>query len=122
MPRQAFDLVRHEPAGRPGTLATTLLPVTQPVGGRDHRAYRVVRVEQPVVAVRLLLDVQVLPHQSQPQLTGEAAGAVAEAGRGARLPLVTRLVEDGGRQLAVVRPPAAGGGVAAPAAPPALRH
>jgi len=97
--------VRAEPSRWPGADPATGVPGVERVGGRAHGPDDVVRVEQ--VRVVPLRAVEVLAQQRQPQVAGKAAGAVAEPGRVAWLPVVPRVVQDRARQLPVVAPGAA---------------
>ena len=84
--------MRAEPAGWPRADPATGVPGVERVRGRGHGPDGVVRVEQ--VRVVAVGPVEVLAQQRQPQVAGEAAGAVAEPGRVARLPVVPRVVQD----------------------------
>ena len=91
-----------QPARRAGALPPAGVPRVQALGDRPQPGEPLERVDQ----VGVVLGVQVLAPQLQPQVAGEPPGAVAVAGRVARLALVALLVEHRAGQLAVVRPAA----------------
>ena len=98
--RQAVGPVGAQPSRRSGSLPAAVVPGVQGACNGAQSGQARGRVDEVVVAVR----VKVLPPQLEAQVAREAPSAVTEPGRVAGLARVTLVVEDGARQLAVVRP------------------
>ena len=92
--------MRQHAAGRPGPGLAAVVPGHQLLGLLPERGERPLGMHQ-VGQVRGV-PVQVLAPQPEPQVSGEGAGAVAQAGWVARVPGVKLGVEHADRQLAVV--------------------